>query len=76
MDAFLWWVETLVVFPAGLVGVCFGGVGEGWLVGVDSRELAELCPGPVCIVVAEVLDVAVTVGDIETRFGLMSHHDT
>jgi hypothetical protein len=75
VNALLGRIETLVIFPAGLVGVCFGGVGEGGAVRVDSRELTELLPGPVGVVMSEVLDIAVTVGDIETGFRLVSHYN-
>ena len=37
VDAFLRWVETLVVFPARFVSVCFGCMGEGRAVWVDPR---------------------------------------
>jgi hypothetical protein len=57
------------------VGVCLRCVGEGWAVGVDSGELAELLPRPVCVVVPEVLDIAVAVSDVETGFGLVSHYN-
>jgi hypothetical protein len=75
VDALLGRIETLVVFPAGLVGVCFGGVGERGPVRVDSGELTELLPGPVGVAMPEVLDVAVTVGEVETGFRLVSHHN-
>ena len=75
LDAFLGWVETFIVFPARLVGVGFRSVAERWMVGVDSRELAEFLPSPVCIIVAEMLDIAITMSDVETRLCLVPHHD-
>jgi len=75
VDAFLRWVETLVIFPTGFMGVCFGGMAEGWSVGVDSGQLTKLLPGPICVVVAKMLNVAVAVSNVETGFGFVSHYN-
>jgi hypothetical protein len=74
VDTFLGWVKTLVIFPTGLMSVSFGSMAERWSVGVHSRQLTELLPCPVRIVVAVMLDVAIAMCDIETGFCLVPHH--
>jgi hypothetical protein len=76
VDAFLWWVKTFIVFPTRFVSVGFGGVAEAWSVRIDARKLAELLPCPICIIVAEMLDIAITMSDVETWFCLVPHHNT
>jgi len=75
MHTFLWWIEAFVVFPAGLVSIGFGGVAEARPVRVDSRKLAEFLPCPVCVVVAEMLDITAAMRDVETRLRLVPHHN-
>ncbi len=75
MYAFARGVETLVEFPAGLVGICFGGVSEACLVRVDSRKLAEFLPCPVGIVDTQLLNIAISLCDIEPSDSRVSHRN-
>lgn len=76
MNAFVRRVESLVKLPAWFVGICFWSVIEAALVRVDSGKLTELLPCPVGVVLAQLLDVAVSLGDIQSTKSRMSHGDT
>ena len=69
-------IESLIILPAGFVSISFGSMVETALVWINSRKLAELLPGPIGVIVAELLDIAVSLSDIQSTDSRVSHGNT